>query len=217
MCSSPIILGFKATGARGLSVSPFHRHTALFTNMTSDSHSFIETLGREALTQIQLKKLQAMLAPVLETNPFYRRKLGEAGVRQPGDIQTLEDYRRLPFTTKDELSADGKAHPPYGTNLTFPREWYIRIHQTSGTTGEPLRCLDTDESWNWWGRCWEAVYNAAGVTSSDRIFFAFSFGPFIGFWSAYEGARRIGALSVPGGGMTSLQRVTLSAPTIFRR
>ena len=109
-------------------------------------------------------------------------------MRQPEEIRTLEDYRRLPFTTKDELSADGKAHPPYGTNLTFPLEQYIRIHQTSGTTGEPLRCLDTEESWNWWGRCWEAVYNAAGVTSSDRIFFAFSFGPFIGFWSAYEGA-----------------------------
>ena len=178
-------------------------------NMTSDLNSFIETLGREALTQIQIKKLQAMLAPVLETNPFYQRKLSEAGLRQPEDIQTLEDYRRLPFTTKDELSADEEAHPPYGTNLTFPREQYIRIHQTSGTTGEPLRWLDTDESWNWWAHCWDAVYNAAGVTSRDRIFFAFSFGPFIGFWSAYEGARRIGALrgSVPGGGMTSLQRV----------
>ena len=176
-------------------------------NMTGNLNSFIEMLEREALTQIQLKKLQAMLAPVLESNPFYRRKLSEAGVRQPEEIRTLEDYRRLPFTTKDELSADGKVHPPYGTNLTFPRERYIRIHQTSGTTGEPLRWLDTDESWNWWARCWEAVYNAAGVTSRDRIFFAFSFGPFIGFWSAYEGARRIGALSVPGGGMTSLQRV----------
>ena len=70
-----------------------------------------------------------------------------------------------------------------------------------------MRWLDTEQSWDWWARCWEAVYNAAGVTSNDRIFFAFSFGPFIGFWSAYEGARRIGALSIPGGGMTSLQRV----------
>ena len=182
-------------------------HPHILKNMTNDLNSIIETLGREALTQIQLKKLQAMLVPILETNPFYREKLGEAGVTQPEDIRTLEDYRQLPFTTKDELSADGKAHPPYGTNLTFPRERYIRIHQTSGTTGEPLRCLDTEESWDWWARCWETVYNAAGVTSSDRIFFAFSFGPFIGFWSAHEGARRIGALSVPGGGMTSLQRV----------
>ncbi len=174
---------------------------------TSYLDPFIETLGREALTQIQLKKLQMMLSPVLKTNSFYQRNLGEAGVTQPEDVQTFEDYRRLPFTTKAELSADQAAYPPYGTNLTFPLERYIRIHQTSGTTGESLRWLDTEESWNWWARCWGAVYNAAGVTSGDRIFFAFSFGPFIGFWSAHEGARHIGALSIPGGGMTSLQRV----------
>jgi phenylacetate-CoA ligase len=156
---------------------------------------------------MQLKKLQMMLAPVLRTNAFYRRKLGEAGVKRPEDVQTLEDYRGLPFTTKEELSADQTTHPPYGTNLTFSRERFIRIHQTSGTTGEPLRWLDTEESWNWWARCWGAVYNAAGVTSRDRIFFAFSFGPFIGFWSAHEGARHIAALAIPGGGMTSLQRV----------
>ncbi len=98
-------------------------------------------------------------------------------------------------------------NPPYGTNLTFPLELYTRIHQTSGTTGEPLRCLDTEESWDWWARCWAAVYRGAGVTPSDRIFFAFSFGPFIGFWSAYAGAQRIGALALPGGGMSSLQRI----------
>ncbi len=167
----------------------------------------IETLGREALTQIQLKKLQMMLSPVLQTNPFYQRKLGEAGVKHPEDVRTLEDYRQAPFTTKEELSTDQTAHPPYGTNLTFPCERYIRIHQTSGTTGEPLRWLDTEESWNWWACCWGAVYRAASVTSGDRIFFAFSFGPFIGFWSAHEGARHIGALSIPGGGMTSLQRL----------
>ena len=174
---------------------------------TSYLDSFIETLGREALAQIQLKKLQIMLGPVLKTNAFYRRKLGEVGVRRPADVQTLDDHRQLPFTTKEELSADQVAHPPYGTNLTFPRAQYTRIHQTSGTTGEPLRCLDTEESWNWWARCWAGVYNAAGVTSMDRIFFAFSFGPFIGFWSAHEGARIIGALSIPGGGMSSHQRL----------
>ena len=169
--------------------------------------AFIETLGREALVQIQLKKFQMMLSPVLKANPFYQRKLGDVGVHQSEDVQTLDDYRQLPFTTKAELSTNQAAHPPYGTNLTFPRERYIRIHQTSGTTGNPLRWLDTEESWNWWARCWGAVYNGAGVTAGDRIFFAFSFGPFIGFWSAHEGARHIGALSIPGGGMTSLQRV----------
>ncbi len=168
---------------------------------------FIETLGREALEQIQLKKLQMMLTPVLKQNPFYRRKLNEAGVTAPEDIAIFDDYWRLPFTAKHELSADQGAHPPYGSNLTYPREKYTRIHQTSGTTGEPLRWLDTEESWSWWARCWASVYKAAGVTTLDRIFLAFSFGPFIGFWSAWEGARHIGALALPGGGMSSLQRL----------
>lgn len=167
----------------------------------------VEGLGREALEQVQLRKFQLMLATVLRTNAFYGEKLRAAGVEKAEDIRTLSDYRQLPFTTKAEFSADQSAHPPYGTNLTFPLKRYTRIHQTSGTTAEPLRWLDTRESWNWWSRCWAAVYKAAGVTAEDRIFFAFSFGPFIGFWSAHEGARRIGAFSVPGGGMSSIQRL----------
>jgi phenylacetate-CoA ligase len=168
---------------------------------------FIETLGREALAQIQIKKFQMMLGPILKGNAFYNAKLSAAGVKRPQDLQTLADLKKLPFTTKIELSDNQAANPPYGTNLTFPRENYTRIHQTSGTTGEPLRCLDTEESWRWWARCWATVLKAAGVTSLDRIFFAFSFGPFIGFWSAYEGARVVGALAVPGGGMSSYQRL----------
>ncbi len=173
---------------------------------TSYLDPFIETLGREALEQVRLKKLQMMLGPVLQSNAFYRRRLRDAGVASPEDVRTFDDFRRLPFTTKSELSADQAEEPPYGTNLTFPRDRYTHIHQTSGTTGEPLRWLDTDESWSWWARCWATVYRAAGVTCRDRIFFAFSFGPFIGFWSAYQGAQVIGALSVPGGGMSSYQR-----------
>ena len=167
---------------------------------------FVETLGRDALEQIQLKRLELQLGQLLTSNPFYKRKLSEAGIRRPQEIRTFDDYRRLPFTTKQELSADQLAHPPYGTDLTFPRHEYIRVHQTSGTTGEPLRWLDTQESWRWWARCWATVYQAVGVTGMDRIFFAFSFGPFIGFWSAYEGAQLVGALSIPGGGMSSSQR-----------
>lgn len=174
---------------------------------TSYLDPFIETLGREALGQVQVRKLQMMIQALLPGNKFYRRKLNAAGVKSHRDIRSLADFRGLPFTTKDELSRDQVSDPPYGTNLTFSRENYTRIHQTSGTTGEPLKWLDTEESWKWWTRCWAAVYRAAGVTSRDRIFFAFSFGPFIGFWSAYDGAQRIGALAVPGGGMSSYQRL----------
>jgi len=172
-----------------------------------DLNRLIEGLGRQALEQVQIRKLQLMLEPVLASNRFYGRKLREAGVQRPEDVRSFKDLRRLPFTSQEELSNDQIANPPHGTNLTFPMTDYTHIHQTSGTRGEPLRCLDTRESWSWWTRCWTTVYRAAGVTPLDRIFFAFSFGPYIGFWSGYDGAKEIGALAVPGGGMSSLQRV----------
>lgn len=167
---------------------------------------FVENLGRTALEEIQLRRFQLLVDGLVKRNEFYTSKLKTAGIGSGNALRSWDAFRKLPFTTKQELAADQLANPPYGTNLTFPRDRYTRIHQTSGTTGEPLRCLDTDESWRWWADCWATVYRAVGVTPRDRIFFAFSFGPFIGFWSAYEGARHLGALAVPGGGMSSLQR-----------
>ncbi len=158
-------------------------------------------------TKTQFHRLREMIAKVLETNAFYKQKLTEAGIIHPSDIQTFADYQQTPFTTKDELSADQVSHPPYGTNLTFPLEQYTCLHQTSGTTGSPLRWLDTRESWDWWGKCWRDIYTAAGVTSDDRLMMTFSFGPFIGFWSAYHGAQQLGALTIANGGLTSDQRI----------
>ena len=73
--------------------------------------------------------------------------------------------------------------------------------------------LDTAESWRWWTDCWSAVYRASGVTAADRIFFAFGFGPFIGFWSAFAGAQALGALTIPGGGLDARQRLRLMRET----
>ncbi len=146
------------------------------------------------------------MAEVGARNPFYRQRLAAAGAR-PDAFRAPEDLTRLPFLTKGDLVRNQLANPPFGTYLTYPLERYVRLHQTSGTTGRPLRWLDTELDWRWWGRCWAAVYAGAGVTAADRIFFAFSFGPFIGFWSAMEGARTVGALAVPGGGMDSAARL----------
>src|SRR5579862_220733 len=104
------------------------------------------------------------------------------------------------------------AHPSQAALQTASREAIVahqfeRLQQTSGTTGQPLKILDTPESWDWGADCWSVIYQAAGVTNEDILFLAFSFGPFIGFWSAYEGAKRVGALIVPGGGQTSVQRI----------
>ena len=162
---------------------------------------------RHERVESQLERLRDMLVPVMRDNPFYREKLAGAGLSGPGDVRTLEDYRRLPFTTKAELSADQDAHPPYGSNLTFKLADYVRVHQTSGTTGRPLRWLDTQRSWDWFAGCWRRVFEGASVTADDRLFFAFSFGPFIGFWTAHEAARLIGAMAVTGGSMSSVQRL----------
>lgn len=171
------------------------------------SDEFVQTLPRQALEQIQLRKFQVLLEKVLESNAFYKSKLNEAGITSASDVETLADYRKLPFTLKSEVAADQLNNPPYGTNMTFPREHYTKIHQTSGTTGLPLQWLDTDEDWDWWTRCWATIYTAAGVNADDRVFFAFSFGPFIVFWSAHSGAQYVGAQAIPGGGMSSLQRL----------
>jgi phenylacetate-CoA ligase len=160
----------------------------------------------EQVRRQQGERLAAMMAEVGERNPFYRGRLACAGLR-PEAFRAPEDLARLPFLTKADLVQDQLANPPYGTFLTYPIDRYVRLHQTSGTTGRPLRWVDTEDDWRWWGRCWAAVYAGAGVTAADRIFFAFSFGPFIGFWSALEGARSVGALAIPGGGMDSAARL----------
>jgi phenylacetate-CoA ligase len=83
----------------------------------------------------------------------------------------------------------------------------VRVFQTSGTTGRPLRWLETEASWVWWGRCWAFVFRGAGLGPGDRIHFPFSFGLFVGFWSGFEGARTLGALAIPGGGQDSPTRL----------
>ncbi|HEU0028717.1 MAG TPA: AMP-binding protein, partial [Ktedonobacterales bacterium] len=165
---------------------------------------WLQMAERETLTRYQLIKLRAGLERALRTNGFLRGKLGGF---DPQALTSLGALAELPFTTKRELVEDQSANPPYGANHTFSAHDYVRLHQTSGTTGQPLTILDTAESWDWWAECWEAVYRAAGVSREDTVFLAFSFGPFIGFWSAYEGAKRVGALVVPGGGQSTSQRL----------
>lgn len=167
-----------------------------------------ETLSRESLADLQFQKLQQLLAAIYGKNRFYTDKFDRAGIK-PEDVRSLDDLTRLPFTTKDDLVKAQAAALPFGTNNTFQLSEYTRFHQTSGTSGAPLRVLDTEESWSWWGRCWGHVFAGAGITPKDRIFIAFSFGPYIGFWAAVEGARQIGAMMIPGGGGDSAQRLHL--------
>jgi phenylacetate-CoA ligase len=152
----------------------------------------------DSLASLPAERLRALLAEILPRNAFYAGKLGG---------MDPSNSRNLPFTTKAELLADQQAHPPYGSDLTYPRERYCRLHQTSGTAGRPLRWLDTAESWRWMLDCWEAMFQIVGVRGDDRLFFPFSFGPFLGFWTAFEAAARRGCLCLPGGGMSSGARL----------
>lgn len=171
----------------------------------------------------QPSELSAGLGFLMEHNLFYRERL--SGLSFP--LRHLDDFYAVPKTTKGELVEDQAAFPPYGTNLSFPAGYFSRISATSGTTGRRLKWLDTADSWDWIIRCWEHIYDNAGVTDEDRVFVAFGFGPFLGFWAGFEAAARIGALAVPGGGQSSRQRldwifeasitVLLSTPTYALR
>lgn len=158
-------------------------------------------------TDAAIHHLPALWETALRS-PFHRGRLKAAG--QSGVPLSLEAFQAgVPFTTKADLVADQASHGPYGTLLTEPLTRYTRCHQTSGTTGVPLRWLDTPESWEAMVRDWETVLRAAGVGAGDRILFAFSFGPFLGFWLAFEAGQRLGALCFAGGGMSSAVRVRL--------
>ncbi|MBI2528444.1 MAG: phenylacetate--CoA ligase family protein [Candidatus Rokubacteria bacterium] len=175
--------------------------------MTAFYDERLETLPSEGLRGHQWARVERLAREVYPSNPFIARKWREAGIRAAEDLRSWEDWARLPFTRKPELVEDQAARPPFGSNLTYPLERYVRVHQTSGTTGAPLRWLDTQAAWDWWLRCWGFVLRGAALGPGDRIFFPFSFGLFVGFWAGFEGARALGAMAIPGGGQDSAQRL----------
>lgn len=154
----------------------------------------------------QLAALNRLVAAIAPTNAFYRRKLGAAGGLE--GFASLAAFRaRMPFTAKDELARDQAEHPPYGSTLTYPLTSYVRLHQTSGTSGRPLVWLDDRDSWQWVLENWKVVWQRAGAVAGDAAFFAFSFGPFLGFWAAFDSAVQLGVRAIPAGGLSSSERL----------
>ena len=161
---------------------------------------------RTAIETRQLEALRTLVRALLDGNPYYGPKLAAAGIT--GNIASLDTFvERMPVTTKQHMVDDQRLNPPFGTNLTYPLTEYTRFSQTSATTGTPMRWLDTNDSWSWMLDNWTTVFTAAGVSANDTVFFAFSFGPFLGFWTAFEAATHMGCLSIPGGGMSSAARI----------
>lgn len=165
-----------------------------------------ETASRERIEKNQLKRLKYLIEVSYKDNPFYRKRFKDHGI-SPQDIDSLEDLTKIPFLYKKDLQDDQRDRPPFGTNLTGGIEDYVRYHQTTGTTGTPVRWLDTKETWNWRGRCAAMSMCGSGITAKDIIFFPFAFGPHVAYWGIWQGAWEIGALAIAGGGWDTLQRV----------
>jgi phenylacetate-CoA ligase len=171
---------------------------------TPEDRRRIAQLDRDALETLQLEKLNALLEQILPQNALYQRKLAGCPTR----VNSIEQLRSLPLTTKDDLQPAADAEP-FAANRTYSIDQYVRCHQTSGTRGRPLVVVDTAEDWRWWMGAWDYVLDAAVVTATDRAMLAFSFGPFIGFWSAFDALVARGTLVLPGGGLSSLARLEM--------
>ncbi len=160
----------------------------------------LETLPREALQALQLKRLQNTVERVYNLVPFYRKKLDEANVK-PEDIKSLDDLKRLPFTTKQDL----RDNYPFGL-FTIPLEQVVRVHASSGTTGKPTVVGYSKRDIDVWSDLMARSLAAAGVSKGDIIQNAYGYGLFTGGLGAHYGGERLGATVIPiSGGNTKKQ------------
>jgi phenylacetate-CoA ligase len=170
-------------------------------------HPRHETMPREELEALQVRKLRRLLEWTTAQVPFHAKRLADAGVT-PDSIQSLDDLRRIPFLTRDEWMQGQEEHPPFGPILAAPEETAIRYHMTSGTTGRtPIRVLDSMKDWEWIAEMWCYGLWGFGVRPADTVFVAFGYATFIGFWGLHYACEKLGALTLPGGAMTTDQRV----------
>lgn len=162
-----------------------------------------ETMAREQRARLQLSRLQAVVERVYSAVPFYRRRLDEAGVT-PGSIRSLEDLKRLPFTSK----ADLRGLYPFGA-LAVPREQVMEFHSSSGTTGMPTAAMYTRADLELWGEVMARVLAAAGARPGDIIQNAYGYGMFTGGLGFHYGGIRLGAMVVPASSGNTARQIKL--------
>src|SRR5262245_40514896 len=166
----------------------------------------IERRSRVAMTRWQSLRVRDQVRHAGAHSPFYRRKWKAAGVKL-ALIRGLDDLTRLPFTTKDELKENQASRPPWGDVLAVPLAEVMRVHLTSATTGRPLAFLDTREDWQGFYHSYARSLHAFGVRKTDMVMAAFSYGPWIGYWSGFYAAQDLGCLVFPAGGLSTEQRI----------
>lgn len=152
-----------------------------------------ETMDREQLEQLQLRRLRSVAAWTYERVPYYRERFDATGLK-PSDIKTLSDVSKLPMTDKQTL----RDTYPFGL-FAVPMEQVVRIHSSSGTTGKPIVVGYTRGDLNTWTELTARVAAAAGVTQADRVQMAFGYSMFTGGFGMHYGIERVGATVIPAG------------------
>ncbi len=167
----------------------------------------LETMSREALLEYQLNLFRKQMAYVYERAPMYKRKFDQAGVR-PGDIKTIEDVQKVPFTVKEELRQSQEKYPPFGDFHCIPPEEGVRVFQTTGTTGLPVRSLLSKKDWLevYYDQFMYFMYGY-GITKADIIFIPFNYGLYLAWWGIHSSFEQGGVLVIPGGGQSSEDRI----------
>ena len=168
---------------------------------------FLETLPRENLEALQLKKFKRIFEWAYEHSKFHRRLYDEAGIT-PEDIRSFEDIRHVPKVEKSMMRDIQLKDPfPYGDALCVPLEEVTEFRQTSGTTGQPVYQPDTWQDWEWWAEAWSYILYAQGYRKSDRVFIPFGYNIFVAFWAGHYACEKIGCEVVPGGVLNTEARI----------
>jgi phenylacetate-CoA ligase len=168
---------------------------------------YLETLPRERLEALQLKKFRRIVAWAYERSRFLRALYQDAGIR-PEDIKSWKDVRKTPKADKAMMRpVQGKAPFPYGDALCVDPDEVCVFRQTSGTTGRPVYQADTWQDWEWWSDCWAALLWAQGYRPSDRVFLPFGYNVFVAFWAAHYASEKIGCETIPGGVLDTKARI----------
>jgi len=162
-----------------------------------------ECMGKEELEQLQFERLQSTLNRIYSQVPFYRKKFDAQGIL-PEDIGSLADFSRLPFTTKEDL----RANYPYGL-FAVPLREVVRIHASSGTTGESTVVGYTRNDVRIWSNLTARVLTMGGVTKDDVVQIAFGYGLFTGGFGLHYGAERIGASVIPASSGNTLRQIKI--------
>lgn len=160
---------------------------------TDSNLSDINHIKRKELTELQSKRLRAVVKRVYENNAFYRRKFDEKGIT-PDDIRGVEDVHKLPFTDKVDL----RDNYPYGL-ISVPRNELVRMHASSGTTGKPTVVFYTKNDIHTWAKMFARCYEVAGVTRDDVIQVTPGYGLFTGGLGFHYGGEELGAMVIPIG------------------